>query len=305
MIRNEEKIGKKKCPSVDDDRGELSIEFIEKYINEVLSALKQITELRLLINMDEIGFGRLPHYGKRRNCVYVKNCTVQPVWRAQTDSYHISWVCGITAGGTYIRPLLLTTRATMDPDFDDTFLSTFAEFYQTPKGYLNKQAMIEWIRNCLIPYVISIRDEIRKPNHPFVLIMDGLLCHFDDEVMVEFYKIEPFILIQLPPHSSHITQPCDGTIFNVTKIRYEQTPIPKDKTPFTGKLCRIKNGIQQALSEENIISAWKKCGFDIKIKGGVCTKVEFTEEFQHFLKCQAPGNESKELEKKLIDEIGK
>lgn len=82
----------------------------------------------------------------------------------------------------------------MDQDFDDTFLSKLAEFYKTEKGYLTKKAMIEWVINCLISYVVSIREEIRKPNHPVVLIMDGLGSHFDDEVMEGFCKIEPFML---------------------------------------------------------------------------------------------------------------
>lgn len=303
LIRNEDTIGKKKCPSVDDDRGELSIDLIEKYIEDVIDALKKIKDLRLLINMDEIGFGRRPHYGKRRNCVYVKNCIIPPVWRAETDNYHISWVCGISAAGTHIKPMLLTTRARMDPDFYDTFLPEFAEFYTTQKGYLTTNAMIEWIQSCLIPYVIDIREQIQNPNHPVVLILDGLSCHLNDQIMEEFVKIEPFILIPLPPHSSHITQPCDGTIFNVTKIRYQQTPSPNNKTIFTGKLCRIKCAIQQALSQENIISAWEKCGFHITITEGVCTEVEFTKEFQNFLKRSASGNDAKEYENNLLHEI--
>lgn len=59
----------KKCPSIDDDRGELSIDLIEKYIKDVIDALKKVKDLRLLINIDEIGFGRHHHYGKRRNFV--------------------------------------------------------------------------------------------------------------------------------------------------------------------------------------------------------------------------------------------
>lgn len=111
----------------------------------------------------------------------------------ETNQYHISLFCGITAGGTYITPWLLSTSINIDPDFDDTFLSKFAEFYKTGKSYLTKKAKIEWIINCLISYVVSIREEIRKPNHPVVLIMDGLCSLFDDEVMEEFCKIEPFM----------------------------------------------------------------------------------------------------------------
>lgn len=87
--------------------------------------------------------------------------------------------------------------------------------------------------------------------------------------MEEYVKIEPFILISLPPHSRHITQPCDGTIFNVTQIKYQQTPAPKNKTIFTRKISRINCVIQQGLSQENINSPREKYGFHITINQGV------------------------------------
>lgn len=142
----------------------VSRDFIEKSIIDIIDAYTKIKDLRLLVNIDEIGFGRCPHYGKIQNFVFVQNYIIPPVWRAETDYYHISWVCAISSVGFHIKPMLLTTRARMDPDFDDTFLQGFVEFFTTPKGYLTTNAMIEWIQSCLIPYVIDIKEFKIQPS---------------------------------------------------------------------------------------------------------------------------------------------
>ena len=215
-------ISKKKCPSVDDERGSLSREQIEKYIIDINAALEKVTDLRLVLNMDETGFGRRPEYGKRKSCVFVLNCDIEPVWRAKTESHHISWVACISAAGSYTRHLMLSTRKKLDPEVSKTFLPRFTDYFATKKGYMTIDAMIYWVRNILAPYVLSVRQSIGNPEHPLVLIMDGLNQHFDDSVKEEFEKLSPYIIIPLQAHSSHITQPCDDYIFGLIKTRYKR-----------------------------------------------------------------------------------
>ena len=88
------------------------------------------------------------------------------------------------------------------------------------------------------------------------------------------------ILVPLPAHSSHITQPCDASVFSRAKIRYSQLANDPTKTKFTAKLLRIKNAIEQTLNEDLVFSSWKKCSFDITITDGICSHIEFSEEFQ-------------------------
>ena len=120
--------------------------------------------------------------------------------------------------------------------------------------------MVKWVQNILIPYVIQIRSEINDENHP-VLIFYNLHQHLADEVMLEFDKIQPVILIPLPPHISHITQPCDACVFGSTKNRYTQLSNDTTKTKFTAKLCRIKTAIEQTLTKELVLSSWIHCVF--------------------------------------------
>ena len=178
LRRHADVIAKKKCASVDDDRGSLDRAEIENYIHEISEALIDITDLRLVLNMDETGFGKRPDYGKRRSCIFNIKCPIEPVWRSSTDNYHISWVSCISAGATHTKPLLITTRVKLDDAATKTFIPKFFDFFRTPKGYQTNASMLYWVTNILTPYVQSIRDEIDNQEHPVVLIMDGLGSHF-------------------------------------------------------------------------------------------------------------------------------
>ena len=94
---------------MDEERGNISAEEIEEYIKNVLEVLPQIVDLRLLLNMDECGFGKQTNYKKRRTCVVSFKCSVPPTWRGYTDNYHVSWVYAVSAAGTHVRNLFITT----------------------------------------------------------------------------------------------------------------------------------------------------------------------------------------------------
>ena len=79
-----------KCPSLDEERGDLEWETFEQYFAHVEEALRRLTDLRLLLNMDESGFGTRPDKGKRKKCVFCLDIETTPVWKAATDNYHIS-----------------------------------------------------------------------------------------------------------------------------------------------------------------------------------------------------------------------
>ena len=64
LFRHNDLIGNIKAISVDDDRASLSLKSINEYIEAVLNALKLVTDLRLVLNMDKNSFGKRPEYKK-------------------------------------------------------------------------------------------------------------------------------------------------------------------------------------------------------------------------------------------------
>lgn len=140
------------------------------------------------------------------------------------------------------------------PSFwDQHRVSLLFRFLINANGYLVKSNVIEWMQNILIPYVLQIESEINNENHPVVLIFDNICQLLTDEVMEEIKKNELVILFPLPVHSSHATQPCDASVFH--ELKFDLDNSPKKKKKITAKLLRIKNAIEQTLTEELFFSS--------------------------------------------------
>ena len=293
----------RKCPSVDDERGNLEWDKFIVYFERIKSALPRLTDLRLLINMDESGFGTRPDKGKRKNCIFCSNCPTTPVWRAQTDPYHVSWVAAITANCDMLRPMFITTRKTQDPEFYSTFLPKFGDFTFAEKGYQTMRTMTQWIETILTPHVLQCREDSGNPNSLTILIMDGLNSHFHPDIIQLFERLRPIEIIDLPPHSSHFTQPCDGPLFASAKTRYNSISKPDCESKYQAKLLRIKKAIQQSITDDIIHASWKKCGFDITIEDGFPHHVSFRDDFADYCHCQVHENDILEETEQITNEI--
>ena len=70
--RHHNDLEKVKAPSIEDARADLSIEEVEKYINEIEEMMLDSPNPFLLINFDETGFGRRPDKGKLKTVYIVK-----------------------------------------------------------------------------------------------------------------------------------------------------------------------------------------------------------------------------------------
>ena len=260
---------------MDDDRANIDLEEVKRYIDQVERILSNDPNPLLVLNMDESGFGRRPKKGKRKNVIISKRCTVQPFWRENTDNPHISLIMCTSAECDYLRPMLISTRARFDPDIANTFFHLSSEYTNTIKGYQTSNSMVYWIKNVLAPYVSLIRL-VSSGNKTYFLIIDGCTAHFNDEVNSEIEKIGDVIIVPIPPHSSHISQMLDATIFGSLKRRYGSTPNNSlIESKFTRKLIRIKQAFQTCITEELIRSRWEATGFKLQVTDEIVTKITF------------------------------
>lgn len=284
--RHQNDIQKVKANCVDDLRANISIEKVEQYFTDIDEVIKDPPKPYLLINLDEMGFGKRPEKGKRKTVYISTKCDVQAFWRERTDPYHISLVAAVTAACNSLTPLCLTTRKRTDPDFDDTFFYAWGDLCTTPKGYMTTFSMIFWIRNILKPYVEFFRKAADE-NLKCVLIIDGCTSHFTDEVIDAFDEIGNIKLILLPPHSSHLLQMLDATLFSSVKRRFSSIPENKDFTSrLTRKLIRIKRAYESSVCSELIRSAWEATGFHLNLTQGEVTSFTFDEEFKSRIRHQ-------------------
>ena len=280
-------IEKVSAASIDDLRANFSIEEVNRYFDMIDEMMKDPPNPFLLINFDEIGFGKRPQKGKRKDVYIVKNSNFPPFWRETTDPQHVSVVVGISAACCSITPLFLSTRKKFDDDLNNTLFLRSCNYYCTKKGYMTILSTVYWVRNNLSPYVQLVRSKIGL-DQKCVIIADGLKAHLHQIVMEELDKIGNVTLIPLPSHSSHLTQMLDVSVFSVFKGNYNSTSSDSSYTSlFTRKLMHIKKAFQSTVNDELIKSGWEKAGFIFEIEQGDIVSYQFSEDFKEFIRSQA------------------
>ncbi|KAK8889723.1 hypothetical protein M9Y10_034477 [Tritrichomonas musculus] len=176
--RHKKSIEKVKADSLEENRAQISIEEVNRYFREIDEMTNDPPIPLLLINFDEIGFGRRQEKGKRKGVYIFKQCKVRPFFRDLTDQYHVSVVVGVSSGCTDIIPLFLSTRKNLDDDIHGTFFHRRANYYSTPKGIATTESTIYWIEYSLAPYVqLNILINI-MPISKFIKILTYLFSRF-------------------------------------------------------------------------------------------------------------------------------
>ena len=147
--------------------------------------------------------------------------------------------------------------------------------------------------NIIKPYIQRIRTEMNA-NHKCVIICDGCKSHFSDKITKILDEIGNIKIITIPPHSSHLAQMLDASVFGSLKRKYPSIPNVKTiKSKFTQKLVKIKRAYESIMSQELIKSGWGATGFKLSIENGKVNSVSFSEEFKEYLR--------EECTKKLIN----
>ena len=111
----------------------IDINDVNKYIGGIEVMLKNPPHLFLLINFDEIGFGR-KH--QEKNVYISKSSCFKSFFREQTGSYHVSVVVAATAGCNNVTSLYLFPRKSFDEELKGNFF-----FYIVPTTFLLQKDM--------------------------------------------------------------------------------------------------------------------------------------------------------------------
>jgi DDE superfamily endonuclease/Tc5 transposase DNA-binding domain len=133
-------------------------------------------------------------------------------------------------------------------------------FYTSPKGWSSGSLAISWLKDVFIPHT-----KPSNPNDWRLLICDGHGSHATPEFRYICFENRIQVLY-LTPHSSHLLQPLDISVFGPLKHFWKQgisilsiylpsTPICKRIITSTYPRARI-----QALTERNITHGFEKAG---------------------------------------------
>ncbi|KAK8898616.1 hypothetical protein M9Y10_000908 [Tritrichomonas musculus] len=134
--------------------------------------------------------------------------------------------------------------------------------------------MLFWLKEIVSPYVKSVRDQL-KTRAKCVIIVDKCSAHSSPEIDHFLNEIGSIEFIFIPPHSSHISQMLDATIFGTIKRRYSSTSIQDKYTRFTKTILRIKRAYQSSMNEELFRCGWEATGFKLETNKGKVEKITF------------------------------
>jgi len=168
----------------------------------------------------------------------------------------------ISATGVALPPLVIFKGKTVQQQWFPKDLGTFKgwEFTATENGWTTDATAVEWLKKVFIPLTTP-----KDTKEARLLILDGHGSHETTEFMYLCYQHNIHLLF-LPPHSSHVLQPLDLSVFSSLKSRYRKEigylNLLTDSSPI-GKqnfLICYQKARKEALSIGNIKSGWKATG---------------------------------------------
>ena len=228
---------------------------------------------RLIINLDETGFGASPAGRIKTEKVIVPTAFVgTPVFRCNEEKRFISCLAATTAWGSLLSPGLIADRKYDCEDAAKCSFYSRCQRYWSGKAFVSREIFGHYVRSVIIPYVQAIRALKREDDARALIIFDGHKSHLSDELNA-LCASNCILLYLIPPHSSHLLQPLDQWIFHKMKREFAQTSPIRELSKISSSLERVWCAYQSSEVFWGIWRSWRQAGIEPHIQDGVCVAV--------------------------------
>jgi hypothetical protein len=210
-------------------------------------------------NMDEAGIME----GQGENGLVVGSIHKRFIQKKQPGSKAwTSFIECISATGVALHPLVMFKGKSVQQQWFPTELEDFRgwQFTATENGWTSNATALEWLQKVFIPQTAP-----HDPSEARLLILDGHGSHETTEFMWECYSNNIHLLF-LPPHTSHVLQPLDLSVFAPLKQAYRKQlsflSLLTDSTPLGKRnfLACYRKARISSLTVANIKAGWKASG---------------------------------------------
>lgn len=188
---------------------DVSVERLIKWFEDLDSIIKEYNiEPENIYDMDESGFA----IGDIEASQRIINVETHQQFQAKPGRQE--WITGvecICADGTFVPPLIIFKGETLSHQWIPPNISNDWRFGCNSKGWTSNERGNQWLRTCFEP---STREKAN--GKPRLLICDGHDSHIT-AAWIEHSMTNNIILMVLPPHSSHLTQPLYVGVFGPLK----------------------------------------------------------------------------------------
>ena len=198
-----------------------------------------------------------------------------PVSRKQD---HATFLACIAADGTYLQPMLVAQRSTIEIALTCHNLGPDRiKLVNSETGFITAKLFDYWLSEVFYKYVQQKR-ELLNYQGVAILMLDGCTCH-NTERLYEVCKQLNIKIIWLPSHSSHKTQPLDLGIFAIHKFYLRRDKTEDDSSQLVKRIVDLYNAWQKTATVENITSAFKCAGAYFIAGGPSNTLIKFSKVF--------------------------
>lgn len=159
-------------------------------------------------NMDESGFA----IGEKEAGRCIINATIRQQFQAKPGRQEwVSVVECICTDGTVIPPLVIFKAEKLSTQWIPASVHGSWRFTCNSKGWTSNDHGLEWLVRCFDPETRN-----KAAGEYRLLICDGHDSHITAEFIAHCIDNKILLMI-LPPHSSHLTQPLDVGVFGALK----------------------------------------------------------------------------------------
>ena len=132
----------------------------------------------LILNVDETGFGASKSGRiKPQKVILPKSFTGTPRFLEGEEKRFVSCIATTTASGLLLAPGLIASRKYDAQDAEKCSFYHHRRRYFSEKAFVPTDIFGDYIKSVVIPYIASMRELLKVPDAPAVLLCDGHKSH--------------------------------------------------------------------------------------------------------------------------------
>ena len=203
-------------------------------------------------NMDESGMP-LDHKPPK---VVVPKGTKKVHCRTSGNKAQITILACGNAAGYVIPPMVIFEGKRLNPEWTKGEVPNTL-YGMSEKGWTDMELFHYWMTNLFIPNI--------PPARPVLLLLDGHSSHYEPDT-IRIAQNEGIVVLCLPPHTTHVSQPLDVSFFRPLKAywsdachKYMQDNPGRVVTKYQFSAL-FSQAWYKAIKPDNIISGFQKAG---------------------------------------------
>ena len=162
-----------------------------------------------IYNVDKTGVPLNPKSPK----IVVPKGMKKPRYQSPGQKGQITVVACGNAPGNLLQPLIIIYDTNITQHIWTQGEVPGSEYRITEKGWIITELFESWFNDLLLPNAVSA--------HPLLLLIDGHSTHYQPDVINLAPALKnKVVILCLPPHTTHATQPLDCGVFSPLKSHW-------------------------------------------------------------------------------------